>query len=63
MSLEIALVPRQISDNNLTFSGGRETCERKIIFSLLALGIKEEFYILIFLFIGIKEYSMFSLCS
>ena len=35
MSLEIALVPRQISDNNLTFSGGREICERKIIFSLL----------------------------
>ena len=63
MSFEIALVPRQISDNNLTFSGGREICERKIIFSLLALGIKEEFYILIFLFIGIKEYSMFSLFS
>jgi len=33
MSLEIALVPRQISDNNLTFSWGREICERKL-FSL-----------------------------
>jgi len=30
MSLEIALVPRQISDNNLTFSGGREICEQKL---------------------------------